>query len=61
MTHGEPLTHNMLSGASSASPFCPNRLDESRRLSLSPSLPPWPCTRPGISGAYLDATHFLNI
>ena len=61
MTPGEPLTHNMLSGAgpATASPLSVSTFstDPLACLSLSAS----PATVPGISGAYLDATHILNV
>lgn len=53
---GEPLTRNMLSGAGPASPL----LSHPSQQILSP-IAPSVATVPGISGAYLDATHILNV
>lgn len=65
MTPSQPLTHNMLSGASPASPpVSPISIYTHACVfpSLSPSLSHHnpPATNAGISGAYLNAAHFLN-
>lgn len=63
MTPGEPLTHNTLSGGPSCVPLL-SHPSQQILSPVSPSSSPSPLplsTVPGISGAYLDAMHFLNV